>query len=458
MKKLSFLIAFTAGLSNCLLAQIQINGAAPAATYCEGTELKLSYSGATASTKYQWSSGEIKFENDKDAAPKFTLSQTGSITIKLTMNDTTIIPPVTFTGNPKPTISGIKSMIQGSNITVVCFDNFVSGAVTYTWKHPDGVTTSANPLSLTSAAITKQGEYQLEVKNIATSCISTYKHKVPEEVRKASEPVFGTPLPEEDEITFNFIIRRQVAVNECTINGDIINNSPTLVPPRKSRFTLIEQKEDYSIVKFWDWDASVLLRGRKITKEVNKLHNTYNGTVDNPKFFRVANDRFGPNKQVVPYHSMWIHSISFTAGTLIVPIKLRRTFEKDKKFDFSKDFSLGGFIGLRTRISHFKPHYLNLGVSLGITSVTAFKENSDPNKVTETKDLAAFSWAGGCIFEFDRVQVALLRGRDILSHYNFNNTGWIHNNTTWFGVGFGYAILSRPDKIVSSKGNNSDAR
>jgi hypothetical protein len=334
-------------------------------------------------------------------------------------------------------------MVQGSSITVICFDNFASGAVNYTWTHPDGVTSTTNPLVIAAAAITKQGEYQLTIKNNTTTCVSTYKHKVPEEEKKtAVAPVFGTPVSEEDELTYNYIIKRQIPVTECTINGDIINNSPTLIPPRTSRFTIIEQKDDYTIVKFWNWE--------------NKLLSAkYNGSTGNPKFFRVANDRLGQDKQVVPYHSMWFNnSISFTAGTLVVPVKLRRTFETDKKFDFSKDFSLGGFIGLRTRISHYKPHYLNIGVSLGITAVTAIKENAP--KVTEAKDLAAFSWATGCVLEFDRVQVALLRGRDILSHYNQVSTGWIHNNTTWFGVGFGYAILSRPDKVLSSKGNNND--
>lgn len=435
---------------------INVNGTVVTASYCEGAKIILT--AATAGTTYKWESDEVAFQNNTKKDPSVTLDKTGSVTIKLTL-DGVPITPITFTVNPKPAIGQIKSLVKASDIIIISFDNLPSASTTYQWIGPNGanIGTNSNQLNITGATIDQLGEYQLKVTDNSTSCINIFKHKVPEEEKKAQAPIFGTPTSEEDEMTFNYIIKRNVSVLECDLNGNL-KGSSVPPPPTNSRFTLIEQKDEYSIIKFWEWkDRYVNKAARK--SEVKGLSEKYNGTLDNPKFFRVANDRFGQGKQVVPHHSIWfINSLSFTAGTLVVPIKLRRSFENDKKFDFSKDFSLGGFIGARTRISHYKPHYLNLGVSLGITAVTITPQNADPTKVKEATDLAAFSHAFGAVLEFDRVQVALLRGRDLLSHYTQDGTGWKHNNTTWFGVGFGYAILSRPEKLSGSKGNNNDAR
>jgi len=182
------------------------------------------------------------------------------------------------------------------------------------------------------------------------------------------------------------------------------------------------------------------------------IKNRRYGSQDELRYFRLnkldADSRtisFLPNKGISSY--------SFTAGTVLIPIKIRRLQDlggNDNGFEFSKDITLGSFVGVKKRISKYKPYFVNTGLTLGISSVRITAGNSNPDRTPTVQDLAAFTWALGFVFEFDKVQVGLFTGTDRINN-NFDTTNqagykWEYQNKFWWSLGFGYTLISRPQK------------
>jgi hypothetical protein len=126
---------------------------------------------------------------------------------------------------------------------------------------------------------------------------------------------------------------------------------------------------------------------------------------------------------------------TFTAGTVIIPFKLRV-----QKFDFSKDVTLGPAIAVRFRISCYKPHYVSLMGGVGITSVTLDRNTTD-GIVEEGTEVPALTPSIGLVFELNNtVQTGLFCGWDYVSHNEQFN--FIYHGKTWISIGLGYTLIS----------------
>lgn len=131
---------------------------------------------------------------------------------------------------------------------------------------------------------------------------------------------------------------------------------------------------------------------------------------------------------------------SFSFGTLVIPVKMRFGNSKNRYFDFATDFTLGSSIGVRKRISHFNPYYINLLGGFGITSVSIDSSLSKGFVESQTR-LAAVTPSIGLLFEFNGVQVGAFSGLDFLSGKVGRN--WQYQGQPWLSVGLGYQIMSR---------------
>ena len=202
---------------------------------------------------------------------------------------------------------------------------------------------------------------------------------------------------------------------------------------------------------------------------INNLNDKYvikkrNNTTDSDglneyKYFRINKDDVASRVlSFVPIKG--INGFSFTAGTVLIPVKIRKSKdlnEDEKGFEFSKDVALGPFVGVKKRISKYKPHFIDVGFSVGISSVSITSNNSNPTRTPTVQDLAAFTWSIGTIFEFDNIQIGLFAGKDRINN-NFNTTNqegynWAYQNKWWWSVGFGYALINRPKKINNNQDN-----
>lgn len=221
--------------------------------------------------------------------------------------------------------------------------------------------------------------------------------------------------------------------------------------------------ETYSINKSTSPEVSAFEvtteNSRKILNDKYVIKKRNIDGINEYKYFRI-------NKDDVSYRSLSFvpikgrNGVSFTAGTVLIPVKIRNSkdLNKDEKgFEFSKDVALGPFVGVKKRISKYKPHFINTGLSVGISSVSITSNNSNPTRTPTVQDLAAFTWSIGTVFEFENVQVGLFAGKDRINN-NFNTANqegynWAYQNKWWWSVGFGYALINRPKKINNNQDN-----
>lgn len=71
--------------------------------------------------------------------------------------------------------------------------------------------------------------------------------------------------------------------------------------------------------------------------------------------------------------------LSVTGGVTLLPIKVRprvKINNEEYGFDFSKDIQLGISGGLKYRMSHYQPFFINLLLNVGISSVTMDRYNT----------------------------------------------------------------------------------
>ncbi|PZR39447.1 MAG: hypothetical protein DI538_06810 [Azospira oryzae] len=231
--------------------------------------------------------------------------------------------------------------------------------------------------------------------------------------------------------TFNYKLLIEAPVLECNIVGIKKKNAAIQVVPKNSIFTLVAKKNaDTVVVRFWNWTSDASLR---------KEYNYVDEAEQIRKYFLMSFNDFN-DKSVKRYSTV----PTFTAGTVVVPVKLRFS-----EFDFSKDVTIGPTIGARFRLSHYNNNYLNLLFGMGISSVS-LDSASTSGKVKKITDRPALTPSLGVVFEFiQNVQAGIFIGKDYIS--NKEDVGWAYQGKTWLSIGLGITILSRQSSASQNK-------
>ncbi len=239
----------------------------------------------------------------------------------------------------------------------------------------------------------------------------------------------GTPK------TFNYKLVIEAPVLECNIVGTK-RNSTIQIPPRNSLFTLVGKKNaDTVIVRFWNWAEIDLRREYNYSDSDEKVR----------KYFLMSYQDFN-DKSIKRYSRV----PTFTAGTVVIPVKLRFN-----QFDFSKDVTIGPTAGVRFRLSHYTNNYLNVLLGFGISSVS-LDSISTGGKIKKGSDRPALTPSLGIVFEFiQNVQVGVFLGKDYIAKKE--DVDWMYQGKTWFSIGLGITILSRQSSASQNKdGDQSD--
>jgi hypothetical protein len=213
----------------------------------------------------------------------------------------------------------------------------------------------------------------------------------------------------------------EIPMYQCSITG-IVTDSSLMVAEPGSLFTVVNKtSDDYLIIRFWAWKENQSLNLKLCYADSFSL---------NRKYFIVAGQDIAERSE-----ERFNRNPGFTAGTVLIPFKLRL-----QKFDFSKDITLGPAAGIRFRISHYSPDYVNILLGMGITSVT-IDLHSTNGYAEESSEAPALTPSVGFVFELNHaVQAGMFCGWDYVAHND--DIHFIYHGKTWISFGLGYSLIS----------------
>ncbi|MDX2247144.1 MAG: hypothetical protein SF052_10230 [Bacteroidia bacterium] len=132
-----------------------------------------------------------------------------------------------------------------------------------------------------------------------------------------------------------------------------------------------------------------------------------------------------------------ISSVSF--GAIMVPVKFRFPNKEAASFDLSKDVAIGTSIGYKQGLSRFKPYFINFLFATGVSSISAFPENTG-GAVASTTDVAGLTTSLGLILEMDKIQLGVFSGIDMVP--KAPGKVWTYQGAPWLSMGIGFQMLS----------------
>jgi hypothetical protein len=229
------------------------------------------------------------------------------------------------------------------------------------------------------------------------------------------------------EKIYNYKFVIEAPVYACSIIGIVAGDAILQVAEPGAVFTVIGSKgADSVIIRFWIW---------KENPEKNSELCYADSLCTKRKYFLLA--LADMKEKTVPRYN---RKASFTAGTVLIPVKMRL-----QKFDFSKDFTIGTTAGVKFRLSNYVRNYINVLAGLGITSVTLDKRSTN-GKIKQRTEVPAVSPSLGFVMEFNNTaQAGIFCGCDYIS--DNENKNLIYHGKLWLSFGLGFTILSQESNI-----------
>jgi len=183
-------------------------------------------------------------------------------------------------------------------------------------------------------------------------------------------------------------------------------------------------------------------------------------SADNGKFFLIEVDSLpaevGPGRAIQKRYRTFFEGVrntnkmfpnarQFTYGaSLNTPFKFRAGVG-DRPYQFSPEIQLGGFLGSRGRLSHYRDMFLYLPiVTAGFTSVRITDDQTAAGEDGGNGLAMGFSWSAGTVIEVERFQVGFLWGHDYVSGQQGKN--WLHNGMPWYSFQIGFNFISDRSK------------
>lgn len=216
---------------------------------------------------------------------------------------------------------------------------------------------------------------------------------------------------------YEFVI--ECPLRKCDISGTITDTALYIAPP-KSKFTLIELRNDQCVIRF-------------------TLFHTTKAAVKNiaPEDFSTYT-YYTITKAQLDFKARPItrSNIDLIVGNIITPVKLRFA-----PFDFTKDITLGSTFGVKYYLGKKQVAAIDGLVGIGVSTLT-IDSASSRGKTLQPVDLLAFTTSAGIVLEFGNAQVGAFCGVDFISNKNQADYGWIYRNKPWISFGVGYSIFS----------------
>lgn len=227
--------------------------------------------------------------------------------------------------------------------------------------------------------------------------------------------------------------------------------------PGGSKFTIVRKIEytdtnssaaakelkTYYVVRFWEWDTTQV-NGDEKQKSLLKNENFVKTAGGIQVYFRLSSD------ELADYAEEVIKKFEPIAGTITVPFK----FRTQGGFNFSKDISITGLGGMKYNFGNSGKTSLALVFGVGLSSVTLDSLNTG-GMVADAEERAAATLSTGLLFQWERLQVGLMMGSDLLPASSRDN--WIYHGKPWLAVGIGFSIFNGDSKEVKEESDNSSS-
>lgn len=216
---------------------------------------------------------------------------------------------------------------------------------------------------------------------------------------------------------YEFLV--ECPIYKCNIIGKIIDTTLLVAPP-KSKFMLVDVKQDLCVIRF------TFLNKKKPNNKLNSIEDYTTYTY------------YSITKAQLDFKAYLVKKSDFdlVVGTIMTPIKLRFG-----PFDFSKDISVGSTFGVKYTLNQDKQAALDFLIGVGISSVTV-DSFSTRGKTQKSQELLAFTPSFGVVIEMGNAQVGIFTGFDFISNANEIKYGWIYQAKPWVSFGIGYSMFS----------------
>jgi hypothetical protein len=267
-----------------------------------------------------------------------------------------------------------------------------------------------------------------------------------------------------DPLPLVYRLKANTLLQECDDKG-APGTMPQHAAPAYARFTLVNPQKNsdgFYIMQFAQWtplnglpedlrttDSGVTLTKNGVPAAASPADKhafdtsyyfdlNYNAYTGAERYFRISSEQLDTSAEPLAAAATPI------VGAMVMPFKFR-----PQTGDFTKDVTLSGMGGASFSLNRSIHHSLGVLVGLGITSATLTPNNS---KLTETQDRSAITLSFGTLYQWDRLQVGLLLGTDILGE---GNASWRYNKKVWYAAGIGFNIFNPEEAKAKSTGKNA---
>ncbi len=228
---------------------------------------------------------------------------------------------------------------------------------------------------------------------------------------------FGQSANDKNRL-YEFLV--ECPIYKCNIIGKIIDTTLLIAPP-KSKFMLVDMKQDQCIIRFTVLNKSKYHNSKSVTTEDYTTYSYYSITKAQLDF---------------KANTVKKSDIDLVVGTVITPIKLRNT-----PFDFSKDIAIGTTFGVKYTLNQDKQAAVDGLIGIGISSVSVDSFTTH-GRTLKNIDLMAFTSSIGVVLELGNAQVGLFLGFDFISNENQIKYDWLYQAKPWVSLGIGFSMFS----------------
>lgn len=235
---------------------------------------------------------------------------------------------------------------------------------------------------------------------------------------------------EQGNITGKFYITSiEIVVNEFDLLKNAITKN-TYIAKKGTKFTAHEIKDNYLLVKFWDYVGESQSQPKKFSDEDYK----YISAETNNKYFLIDLADF--NNKTSEYYG---RDRSFVWGFSLLPIKLRFG-GADRTFNYETSFSLGTNAGYEYQIKSRTKQSIGILAGIGISTVGITPETVN-NYLDKATNVGALTPSLGLVYSYENFQIAIFSGYDIIPGELGKN--WQYRKTPWLGLGLGFTIFQK---------------
>lgn len=252
-----------------------------------------------------------------------------------------------------------------------------------------------------------------------------------------------------------YVFTSEIPMTSCNIAGRTDYPVVMRTSLAGQKFLVIDTTGKYVVImikNYTNGSTNMYAYNYKGTPEEYKNINETNrllGDYDEDRFyFRIA------QADLVNYAEKdEITKGSIAIGVINYPFKMRL---QSGRVDFSGAFNFGAAVGytFKHRTSSKWTYSAIAGFSLTNLNLDSTSVVRNWDRLRSVNNFTGFSYAAGILVAYDKAQVGLFVGADMLSSINQRQFGWVYQNKPWLSMGIGFAIFSPGKATKEGSGDN----